>query len=73
MAMWGEEWKGVKLTRLYMLLREQFAYPDDAWHKETLKWWNEFRLRPLSTHRMLTVFPGKCSAPPPGLMKVPRN
>lgn len=44
MKMWGEEWKGVKLTRLYLLLREQFAYPDDPWCTETLKWWNEFCL-----------------------------
>jgi len=41
---WGEEWKGVKLTRLYILLREQFAHPDDPWCTETLEWWNEFRL-----------------------------
>jgi len=41
---WGEEWKGVKLTRLYILLREQFAHPGDPWCVETLKWWNEFRL-----------------------------
>ena len=24
-----------------MLLREQFAYPDDPWYSETLHWWNE--------------------------------
>ena len=46
MRVWGEEWKGVKLTRLYILLREQFVHPDDPWCTETLKWWNEFRLNP---------------------------
>lgn len=39
---WGEEWKGVKLPHLYLLLRELFAHPDDPWCAETLKWWNEF-------------------------------
>ena len=24
-----------------MLLREQFAYPDDPWYSDTLHWWNE--------------------------------
>ncbi|KAF9786096.1 hypothetical protein BJ322DRAFT_1107959 [Thelephora terrestris] len=38
---WKEEWKGIKFARLYMLLREQFAYPDDPWHSKTLNWWNE--------------------------------
>lgn len=38
---WKEEWKGVNLQRLYLLLREQLAYPDDPWHIETLKWWDE--------------------------------
>lgn len=41
---WKEEWKGVKFARLYILLREQFAHPDDPWHIETLNWWNEFCL-----------------------------
>lgn len=50
---WGEEWKGIKLPRLYILLREQFAHPDDPWCVETLKWWNEFVLGlvyPTSVH-----------------------
>ena len=38
---WKEEWKGIKFPRLYILLREQFAYPDDPWYSDTLKWWNE--------------------------------
>ncbi|KAF9790581.1 hypothetical protein BJ322DRAFT_1104237 [Thelephora terrestris] len=38
---WKEEWKGIKFPRLYMLLREQFAYPDDPWYSNTLQWWNE--------------------------------
>ena len=53
---WGEEWKGVKLPRLYILLREQFTHPDDPWCAETLEWWNEFRLGSRSTLRVLTVF-----------------
>lgn len=43
MSVWGEEWKGIKLTRLYILLREQFCHPDDPWCTEIIKW-NEFRL-----------------------------
>jgi len=39
---WGEVWKGVKLPRLYILLREQLAYEDDPWCVETIKWWNKF-------------------------------
>jgi hypothetical protein len=38
---WKEQWKGIKFTRLYLLLREQLAYPDDPWFSDTLKWWNE--------------------------------
>ncbi|KAF9786305.1 hypothetical protein BJ322DRAFT_1108158 [Thelephora terrestris] len=40
-AEWKEEWKGIKFPRLYILLREQFAYPDDPWHADTLRWWND--------------------------------
>ena len=46
---WKEEWKGVKLTRLYVLLREYFAYSDDPWCTETLGWWDEFRFNLSST------------------------
>ena len=73
MGMWGEEWKGVKLARLYMLLREQFAHPEDPWFAETLEWWNEFRLTPLSTVRVLTAFAGKYLAVPPGPLGTLRN
>ena len=38
---WKEEWKGIKFARLYILLREQFAYPEDPWYANTLQWWNE--------------------------------
>ena len=30
----------IKFDWLYLLLREQFAHPDDPWCSETLKWWN---------------------------------
>lgn len=39
---WRDDWKGIKFSRLYVLLREQFAHPDDPWCAETLKWWNEY-------------------------------
>lgn len=42
---WKEEWKGVKLPRLYVLLREHFTYPDDPWCTETLEWWNRYSPR----------------------------
>ncbi|KAF9789208.1 hypothetical protein BJ322DRAFT_1105075 [Thelephora terrestris] len=38
---WKEEWKGVKFARLYFLLREQLAYPEDPWCADTLQWWND--------------------------------
>lgn len=40
-AEWKEEWEGINLPRLYILLREQFAYPDDPWYSDTLQWWNK--------------------------------
>lgn len=52
---WGEAWKGVKLPRLYILLREQLAYQDDPWCVETIKWWNGFVVLTISSSHVLTV------------------
>ena len=52
---WGETWKGVKLPRLYILLREQLAYEDDPWCVETIKWWNMCVASIISSSRVLTV------------------
>lgn len=71
--MWGEEWKGVKFPHLYILLREQFAHPDDPWCKETLDWWNKLcfssAIHPLYAYNLL----GKCSVAPPRPMKMHRK
>ena len=71
--MWGEEWKGVKFPRLYILLHEQFVHPDDPWCKETLDWWNKLRflsaIHPLCAYDLL----GKCSVAPPRPMKMHRK
>jgi len=40
---WGEKWEDINLERLYILLREQLAQPNDPWVVETLLWWNKFR------------------------------
>ena len=62
---WGEKWQDINLERLYILLREQLALPNDTWVVETLKWWNQFRACLLSvllyTHKALE----KCSVTPP--------
>ena len=52
---WGETWKGVKLPRLYILLREQLAYEDDPWCVETIKWWNKCITSIISSSPVLTV------------------
>ena len=53
---WGDKWEEINLERLYILLREQLALPDDPFVIETLKWWNEFRRSLPSTPHILMVY-----------------
>ena len=59
---WGEDWKGIKLTRLYILLRELFVHLDDPWCTATIKWWNEFRVFLCSSSSCAHNHLGKYSA-----------
>ena len=68
---WGEEWKGVKLSRFYLLLREQFVHPEDPWCVDTLKWWNEYVFFPrVSPLRCANNLLGKYSTAPARSMKI---
>lgn len=70
---WSESWKGVKLSRLYSLLREQFIHPEDPWCVETINWWNEFVPQPFlfifCAHRLSEKFSAALS----GQMKTLRK
>jgi hypothetical protein len=52
---WGNKWGDIDLQRLYNLLREELAHPDDPWCIATMKWWDEFRLCPSSFLHILII------------------
>lgn len=70
---WKEQWKGVQFSRLYVLLCEQFTYPDDPWSAETLKWWNELVILLTPSFSRADKSPGKSLVASPQWTKAPQK